>query len=117
MMDPTAALTELMELAHDTLAGTNQNRHARDLAERICALDVWLGGGGFLPSQWNTASREFARKDVPTEPTFLILGLCLDSKTVDYLKDLCRSLRLPVSGRKAEIVYRIVDHYRKEAAR
>lgn len=80
-----------------------------------CGHIWWRGKSAKGPAR-NT-SRQFSRKDVPTEPTFLILGLCLDSKNVDYLKDLCRSLRLPVSGRKAEIVSRIVNHYRTEAAR
>jgi hypothetical protein len=50
-MDPNTALREIRELADNILNG-RQVGDARDLAEKIMALDAWLSRGGFPPEEW-----------------------------------------------------------------
>ncbi len=58
-MDPNAALAEVRELiqfinnpmVHRTAEGHAYD--ARDLAEKVGALDTWLSNGGFKPADWS----------------------------------------------------------------
>jgi hypothetical protein len=49
-MDPTANLTEALQLAADLVEGEDPD--AARLAELVIALDEWLRRGGFLPVPW-----------------------------------------------------------------
>jgi hypothetical protein len=63
-MDPNANLKELLELAHHLIYETenveDMDRDALELvahdairmAELLFALDGWIKGGGFLPTEW-----------------------------------------------------------------
>ena len=56
-MDPNATLDEIRELlkfVHNDAGVTNP---ARELADKITALDEWLTAGGFLPEAWDVALR------------------------------------------------------------
>lgn len=52
-MDPDKALTELRQLTMKVL-GSGEMTVATDLALAFSALDMWIGRGGFLPSDWQT---------------------------------------------------------------
>lgn len=61
-MDPNANLDELLILANGFLeAADEDDEEAREpidvdvvirMAELVTALDGWIRGGGFLPTQW-----------------------------------------------------------------
>lgn len=51
-MDPNACLREALTLARRTLRWGTESSTAEALAERVIALDTWIRGGGFLPSDW-----------------------------------------------------------------
>jgi hypothetical protein len=54
-MDPTANLTEQINLADEMLRGTSvpSSQDAFRLAELVTTLHEWITSGGFLPNQWN----------------------------------------------------------------
>lgn len=56
-MDPTANLTEQLELARVILSDGDGPPEAERLAELVAALHAWLVAGGFLPSQWQGGRR------------------------------------------------------------
>jgi hypothetical protein len=56
-MDPDTCLAELRRLVakmivdYDKRDGIEQE-DANDLADRFMALDLWMAGGGFIPTAW-----------------------------------------------------------------
>jgi hypothetical protein len=56
-MDPNANLQEMLRLAREVTRCLDEgiewdNDDAARLAELVLALNGWLKGGGFLPSDW-----------------------------------------------------------------
>lgn len=52
-MDPNATLNRIRILTARMLAdGAPESDDAAELAELVSALDSWILGGGFLPSDW-----------------------------------------------------------------
>ncbi len=59
-MDVNATLAEIRSLAA-LVSDVSQPpaltaARATDLAERVIALDEWIGNGGFLPTDWRTSA-------------------------------------------------------------
>lgn len=56
-MDPNANLKEMLELAASLIEAADDEEaidpiDAVRLAELVQALDGWIKGGGFLPTEW-----------------------------------------------------------------
>lgn len=65
-MDPNECLESIRDMAAEALKHPMSEASAYDLAERVLALDEWLGRGGFLPRDWNVqASAGYPRLDRP----------------------------------------------------
>ena len=56
-MDPNATLQEIRDILSDHFQGGCELSDLHRLAELMEALDGWLAGGGFLPTQWDTHTR------------------------------------------------------------
>lgn len=51
-MDPNENLKQQLQMAKDILDGVHFDQEG-ELAELVLALDEWIMGGGFLPTDWN----------------------------------------------------------------
>lgn len=52
-MDPNANLAEQRRIVARIFAGEEQDGDAQRLADLANALDEWIAGGGFLPTDWS----------------------------------------------------------------
>lgn len=65
-MDPDATLAEMLEEARADQSEFHEGIHR--LAELVLALDEWLRKGGFLPTDWHSATAAKGDRLFPPDP-------------------------------------------------